>query len=179
MWIFAYGSLISRPDFPFLERRRAFVHGWARRFWQGSPDHRGTPEAPGRVVTLVPDAASITGGVGYRIDPAHADPILTMLDEREKAGFDRRRLPLLESPGGASFANDGLVYVAREGNPHFLGALGEKAIAAHIARSHGPSGANADYARALAAALRELAIDDPHVTGVVQALEALLAPGAA
>src|SRR5581483_11846825 len=66
MWIFAYGSLIFRPDFPWIERRRAFVRGWARRFWQGSPDHRGVPEAPGRVVTLVA-RDGFCGGCAYRI----------------------------------------------------------------------------------------------------------------
>ena len=48
MWIFGYGSLIWRPDFAFEESRIAVLMGWRRAFTQGSPDHRGTPRAPGR-----------------------------------------------------------------------------------------------------------------------------------
>ena len=53
MWIFGYGSLMWTPGFPWLERRIGGIRGWARRFHQGSPDHRGTPEAPGRSLSLL------------------------------------------------------------------------------------------------------------------------------
>lgn len=165
MWIFAYGSLVFRPSFAFLERRPAWVRNYARRFWQGSPDHRGTPESPGRVATLVHSEAETCGGCAYRIDRRDADVILAELDHREKAGFDRVMLPLLDGANGAVFAQ-GLTYVAREDNPHFLGPLDEHLIAAHVAKSHGPSGPNREYVLRLHDALRELGVDDAHVTEI-------------
>jgi glutathione-specific gamma-glutamylcyclotransferase len=166
VWIFGYGSLIFRPSFPFVERRRAFVDGWARRFWQGSPDHRGVPEAPGRVVTLVRSEGSC-GGCAYRIDEGAADRIFAELDVREQAGFERHRLAMHDDPSLAEppFA-EGLTWIAAEGNAHFLGPLPEPEIAAWVRERTGPSGPNADYVRQLAAALTTLRIADPHVDAI-------------
>jgi cation transport regulator ChaC len=57
-----YASIIWRPDIDFVESHEGYVRGFVRRFWQASPDHRGTPASLGRVCTLVP-FASIANGV--------------------------------------------------------------------------------------------------------------------
>ncbi len=171
MWIFGYGSLIWRPSFEYLERRRAFLPGWARRFWQGSPDHRGVPGAPGRVATLVPCEGESCGGCAYRIDPAATDAVLAALDAREIAGFERLNRPVLDAPDGAPFA-EALVYVASKTNPHYLGPLDEASIAGWVKRSEGPSGPNVEYVLKLHEALAALGIVDAHVNAIVQFLRA-------
>ena len=155
-WVFGYGSLIYKVDFPVLERAVASIEGWQRRFWQGSHDHRGTPEAPGRVVTLVPAAASCIG-VAYRVEHR----VFEHLDHREKNGYARHRVPIRLTDDGRVV--HGTLYVATEDNPAFLGAAAPDAMAVHIAGAAGPSGSNRDYLLRLAEALRGIGGDDAHV----------------
>lgn len=184
IWLFGYGSLIWKADFPFLERRPACIHGWERRFWQASHDHRGTPEAPGRVVTLVRRPEAVCHGMAYRITPE----VLGPLDVREKNGYLREvttlhfLAPDEHVPGGGSPDQtrhahaEGLVYIATEHNAAFLGEAPLDAIVEQIATAHGPSGPNRDYLLNLAEALATLGVDDPHVFALARRLRALLVP---
>ncbi|MEZ5661267.1 MAG: gamma-glutamylcyclotransferase [Burkholderiaceae bacterium] len=156
-WLFAYGSLIWRPDFAYLERRRAVLADHVRQFWQGSHDHRGTPQAPGRVVTLVGEPGRRCAGMAYRLDPATREAVLDALDHREKNGYERRSVSLIDDSGELIEA---LVYLAPPGNFAWLGEADLAQLAAQVAASHGPSGANADYLRELVVALERLGADD-------------------
>jgi cation transport regulator ChaC len=168
LWIFGYGSLVWRPDIPHDERRPAWIRGFARRFWQGSTDHRGVPEAPGRVVTLVREEAVRCWGAAYRVAAGERDAVLARLDQREKGGYEQVEVSI-HFGAGAPHA-DGLVYVATERNRNYLGPAPLDAIAHQVRGARGPSGANLEYVLRLADSLREMDARDPHVF----ALEALL-----
>lgn len=168
VWVFGYGSLIWKADFPYHERRPAYIHGWTRRFWQGSHDHRGTPESPGRVVTLIREPGAVCHGMAYRISAETLGP----LDVREKNGYLREVTPLHFTDGEQA---EGLVYIATDANPAFLGAASYDAMARHIADSHGPSGPNSDYLLNLAEALRAMGVEDVHVFTLAETLEARIA----
>ncbi|MES2297664.1 MAG: gamma-glutamylcyclotransferase [Pseudomonadota bacterium] len=163
VWLFGYGSLIFKADFPFIERRAASIEGWTRRFWQGSHDHRGTEMAPGRVATLVAQDGARCDGMAYLITPE----VFAHLDHREKNGYLRLAIEIVFEDGASE---EGLVYIAREDNAAFLGAASEREIARQIAASRGPSGANRDYLTDLANALRALGKVDPHVFAIEQHL---------
>lgn len=173
IWLFGYGSLIYKVDFPFLAKKPASINGWKRRFWQGSHDHRGTPENPGRVATLIEAEGEKCLGVAYQV----TSDVFEHLDHREKNGYLRYQVDIQLylgkqiNPGKQLNLNKqpnieqkkGLVYIAPTTNAAFLGAASEEAIAQHIYRSSGPSGPNREYVFLLADALREMKEDDSHV----------------
>jgi cation transport regulator ChaC len=168
-WVFGYGSLIYKVDFPYLRSEVASITGWERRFWQGSHDHRGTPEAPGRVVTLVQVPGSICRGVAYLVDHS----VFDHLDHREKNGYERRRVTITLEAQGEQVV--GVIYFAPEDNPAYLGPASVEALAAHIARASGPSGSNRDYLLQLAEALRAIDTFDHHVHELALRVSALTA----
>lgn len=154
-WVFGYGSLIWRQDFPFLDARPAHIEGWTRRFWQGSHDHRGVASDPGRVVTLIESPSERCHGRAFLVE----HDVFEHLDYREKNGYARHNLTVYFADSEAP----GVMYIAPVDNFAFLGDARPEEMAAQIRRCAGESGSNVDYVRELARALRELGIRDQHV----------------
>jgi cation transport regulator ChaC len=138
------------------------LHGFTRRFWQRSPDHRGTPEAPGRVVTLVEEPGSSVLGVVYLVAAEHSLAVLADLDHRERAGYERIDVSV-ELVDAGFVCVPAVVYLARAGDPGFAPESSNEEIARVVRSATGPSGDNESYVLRLAQALREIGEDDPHV----------------
>jgi cation transport protein ChaC len=195
LWIFGYGSLVWRPAFPHLRAHPASIGGYARRFWQGSTDHRGLPGRPGRVVTLLPDGHESLGqdtssrsarcwGTAYEVPSGDPEGVLASLDHRERGGYDRVDVEIslvdLPLPSGAQQAREprsvaGVVYIAGPENENYLGAASTRAIARQIAAASGPSGANPEYVFELARSLRAMGAEDAHIFEVEAEVSRVLA----
>ncbi|HEY0478407.1 MAG TPA: gamma-glutamylcyclotransferase [Kofleriaceae bacterium] len=171
VWIFGYGSLIWRPAMAYAARRAGRVEGWARRFWQASTDHRGTLEAPGRVLTLV-EAKGAVWGAAYAIGRAEWPAIEAALEVREQQGYARLTVDLGlaggEQAGKVVETVSGLVYLATPANPYFIGPEPLEATAEIVRRSRGPSGSNVDYVLELERALAAMGAADPEVSALAE-----------
>ncbi len=81
VWVFAYGSLMWRPDFPFAEACRAHLGGWHRAMCILSTQYRGTPQNPGLVLGL--DRGGSCIGRAFRVEAERWIEACRMLHARE------------------------------------------------------------------------------------------------
>jgi glutathione-specific gamma-glutamylcyclotransferase len=153
LWVFAYGSLMWRPGFDFLERRPARLVGAHRALCVFSFVHRGTPHAPGLVLGL--DRGGNCRGIAYRVAAAKRATTIAYLRAREqvtKVYREAWRPVWLDDDPQASVT--ALCYMVDRGHRQYAGRLPlERQI--HIVRQgRGRSGANRDY---VLAAVKEIA----------------------
>ncbi|KAJ8668104.1 hypothetical protein QAD02_009767 [Eretmocerus hayati] len=171
LWIFGYGSLIWKADFPYERKLIGHIKGFIRRFYQKSSDHRGVPSKPGRVVTLLAshDPQDEVWGCAYKISPEDAESVSQHLDYREREGYTKREVlfyPKTEEDDSKSEPPFRLsIYVGSEDNPDFAGFEDVITIAEHVAECSGGSGSNAEYVYKLADSMRSIApeVNDEHL----------------
>jgi len=78
LWLFAYGSLIWKPNFSFAEHRHGTIHGWHRAFCLELTRWRGSPQQPGLMMAL--ERGGSCGGVAYRLpDGEHRQHIRNLV----------------------------------------------------------------------------------------------------
>jgi cation transport protein ChaC len=140
-WVFAYGSLLWNPLFPFAESRRASVHGLHRRFCLLSLASRGKPDAPGLVLGL--DRGGSCRGVVYRLPVSCAVDELHLLWRREMVtnAYAPRWLHV-ECEGRRLVA---LGFVVKRQHAQYAGHLTIEAQAEVVAQACGAFGSSADY----------------------------------
>ena len=80
-WLFAYGSLIWRPEIEHAEARKATAPGWHRSFCFRIERFRGTKDQPGLMLSL--DRGGQCQGVIFRLTPNNLEAQLGKLLRRE------------------------------------------------------------------------------------------------
>lgn len=144
LWVFAYGSLMWRPGFDFVERVPARVMGAHRSLCVLSYRHRGTRERPGLVLGL--DRGGTCRGIAYRVAEAKRAATVAYLREREqdtKVYREIMRTVWLLSETERQV--EALCFVVDRAHPQYAGRLSLEQQLHHVRQGHGQSGANRDY----------------------------------
>lgn len=166
--VFAYGSLMWRPDFQFVEVLPATLYGYHRAFCITSTHYRGTTERPGLVLGL--DRGGMCIGRLYRIGPGDAAQVAEYLHQRELiTGCYVPKRVTLRLQDGKQVA--GLTYVADRGHYQYAGKLDDTTIAGIIQHATGAMGSNRDYLRNTVQHLEEMGIADTGLHRILRLVE--------
>jgi len=171
-WIFGYASLMWRPGFAFAEAQPATLPGFVRDMCFLSIHYRGTPEAPGLVCGLMPSVGGVCKGRAYRVAPEQIESAVNYLDCRELITgiYLPRHLAVTLGDGRRATAR---VYVADTVHEQFVGPWPDAEKAAAIVRGVGSEGRSLDYLSSVVEHLRDLAIEDAHMTVLLEKARAL------
>jgi cation transport protein ChaC len=156
LWIFAYASLIWRPEFEFAEERFATLRGYHRALKMWSRLNRGTAECPGLVFGLLPGGSC--KGVAFRLPQALVAAALPDLWAREMPNgvYDPKWLRC-QSPQGEVRA---LAFTLSKRSPSHTGVLTEDRYRQIFSSACGRYGSTRDYAQLTYDKLRTLGIHD-------------------
>jgi len=166
--IFAYGSLMWRPDFEFTTARKARLYGFHRRLSVFSHHYRGTPEKPGLVLGL--DRGGSCLGIVYDVADAVWDDVIKKVREREMLGDayheHAKRFVVLASGEQVK----AITYIVQRTSKQYVPQMTNDELLRFIRQGHGTMGSCRDYVANTIRHLRELGIHDdglevfaPHV----------------
>ena len=159
VWLFAYGSLIWRPETAFVESRQAVIRGWHRRFCLGwDYRFRGNKDEPGLMLAL--DRGGQCRGMLYRLPEDGLERELHKLIRREvsmmPSAFPWRWVDVMSTEG----ALRALTFAMDRKSGRYIADLGEAQLADVLAKAVGFRGSMAEYLFSTVSKLEELGIHD-------------------
>lgn len=167
IWIFGYGSLMWRPEFPHTEFHPALLRGYHRSLCVYSVEYRGTHECPGLVLGL--DLGGSCRGRAMRVERRQAESVLEYLHEREMKHriYSPKWLPV-RIPAGTVHA---YCFVVDRAHEQYTGKLGDDAALKLIHQGRGKGGACLDYLQNTIRHLDDLGIVDGPLHRIVRLAE--------
>ncbi|MDX1610546.1 MAG: gamma-glutamylcyclotransferase, partial [Halofilum sp. (in: g-proteobacteria)] len=170
LWVFAYGSLLWRPGFPYRTRRRARLHGYHRALRVWSVHHRGTDHRPGLVLGL--DRGGCCVGTAFEVAAEHRRSVAEYLWEREMVTsvYVPRVVPVHVDEGEPGRI-PALTFVLDREHPQYAGSLSAAEAVRHVRAASGLSGDNPEYVRETVRGLERIGIDDHGLRAVVRLLD--------
>ena len=159
IWIFAYGSLIWKPEFPTVDSRPAVADGWHRAFSMELTRYRGTPEQPGYMMCL--DRGGSCHGVVLRLNDKDPWSQVRELLYRE-IGSDEQLSGVrwIDVATPAEPLRALAFYAAPDLLDHYRAGRPLEDVAHGLARACGHWGSGADYLRNTVAHLEAMGIHD-------------------
>jgi len=163
IWVFGYGSLMWRPNFPHAETQPARLHGYHRALCIYSTSYRGTYEVPGLVFGL--DRGGSCHGLAFRVADRDADEVMGYLYEREMINHVYR--PKWLSATTSAGPVNAYTFVADTSNEQYTGKLDEAETVKLVLQGCGISGTCIEYLQNTLAHLEELGIHDRTLARIV------------
>jgi cation transport protein ChaC len=158
LWLFAYGSLIWKPEFEAAETRRATARGWHRSFSMELPRWRGSPEEPGQMMVI--ERGGTCHGVAFRLpDEDRPAQLFRMLYREAEYQGDLDNMRWLNAETEAGRIRALAFWAAPTPGFPFL-KLPPQETARRIARACGHLGSNAAYLYNTISKLEEFGIHD-------------------
>lgn len=157
-WLFAYGSLIWKPEVDHVEACQGMARGWHRSFCFRITRWRATRDRPGLMMAL--ERGGQCRGMLYRLPGATLEAQLGKLFRREFTAKPPNSMPRWIKVETVREPVRAIAFVMNRESPAYVGRLALDEVADVLARACGHWGSGAEYLRNTVAHLEEQGIHD-------------------
>lgn len=141
--LFAYGSLIWKPEIPHTAERAAVAQGWHRSFCLRMTRFRASVEQPGLMMAL--DRGGQCRGAVLELPPEDLPGQLDRLFRREFTVKPINSMPRWLTVQTERGVESALGFVMNRASPNYAGRLPASEVAQVLARACGHWGTGAEY----------------------------------